>query len=57
MVIAEIVSNQGSVLKGDGNDGKPDALRKSEIMIRGWSPPRAKKCMGIAFLWMVWVHI
>ena len=33
-------------LKGDGNHGKPDALRKSKIMIQGWSTPQWSKLVG-----------
>ena len=32
--------------KGDGNHGKPDALRKSKIMIQGWSTPQWSKLVG-----------
>ena len=44
-------------VKGDGNHGKPDALRKSEIMIQGWSTPHGLNWLEIAYLRKLWVHI
>ena len=48
---SELVDKKNSTFKnvfskGDGNDGKPDALRKSEIMIRGWSTPQCSEMYG-----------